>query len=83
LLGGAYELGIERATSFYREKNAVLAWEAFAKGFGPVRSLLSKLDDNDSAEFRREFESFHERHRTGAGILVPRPYVVTVGTRHK
>ena len=82
LLGDKYDLGFEQAVSFYREKSAEQAWETFAKGFGPVTSLLSRLDNDAAAEFRRDFESFHERHRTGPGILVPRPYVVTVGTRH-
>lgn len=83
LLGDKFDIGLERATSFYREKDAERAWEAFARGFGPVRSLLARLDEGAAANFRREFESFHERYRTAAGILVPRPYVVTVGRRHK
>lgn len=83
LLGDRFKLGFEQAISFYREKNTVGAWKSFSTGFGPVKSLLAKLDDDAAADFRRDFESMHERHRTGAGILVPRPYVLTAGTRHK
>ena len=83
LFGDNFDLGFEQAVSFYREKTAEQAWETFAQGFGPVRSVLASLDHEEATSFRRDFETFHEQHRTGAGILVPRPYVVTVGTRHK
>jgi ubiquinone/menaquinone biosynthesis C-methylase UbiE len=83
LLGDKYDLGFEQAVSFYREETAKQAWEAFSQGFGPVRSVLARLDQGAATAFRRDFETFHEQHRTGAGVLVPRPYVVTVGTRHK
>ena len=83
LLGDGFELGFEQAISFYRENNTARAWENFSTGFGPVKSLLAKLHDDAAAEFRRDFDAMHERHRTDAGILVPRPYVLTAGTRRK
>lgn len=81
LFGEAFDLGFEEGTSFYREPSGAAAWESFSKGFGPVVTLLEKLDAEDAARLRTEFEIFHERFRTGAGILVPREYLITVGKR--
>lgn len=83
LLGEDFNLGFEEGISFYRESNGAAAWQAFSTGFGPVVTLLGMLNDEEAARFRADFEVFHERHRTGAGILVERPYVITVGRRHQ
>jgi SAM-dependent methyltransferase len=82
LLGDSFDLGFEEGISYYREIDGAAAFKAFAVGFGPVVDLLGRLDEETADSFRREFELFHERRRTGAGILVPREYVVTVGWRH-
>ena len=81
LLGEDFDLGFEEGVSFYRESDGAAAFETFAGGFGPLVTLLEELDEEASESFRREVELLHERHRTGAGILVPRKYVVTVGRR--
>jgi SAM-dependent methyltransferase len=81
LLGDDLDLGFEEGISFYRERDGAAAFETFAGGFGPIVTLLEEIDQEASESFRREFELLHERHRTGAGILVPRKYVVTVGRR--
>ena len=82
LLGDRFDLGFEEAVSYYREADGTAAWDAFATGYGPINTLIADLDDASVASFRADFEIFHERHRTGAGILVPRPYVITTGRRH-
>jgi len=81
LLEEGFDLGFEEATSYYRESSGAAAWEMFSTGFGPVVTLLGKLDVEATQRFHADFETFHERYRTGAGILVPRPYVVTLGRR--
>jgi SAM-dependent methyltransferase len=81
LLGDDFDLGFEDGVSLYRERDGAAAFDTFAEGFGPIVALLEELDQEASESFRREFELLHERHRTGAGILVPRKYVVTVGRR--
>jgi len=81
LLGSDFDLGFEAATSFFRATDGADAWDAFRNGFGPVVALLSKLDEEGKAAFRSDFEAFHDRQRTGAGVLVPRDYVVTVGRK--
>lgn len=81
LLKDDFDLGFEQGVSFYREASGTDAWEVFATGYGPLVTLLAKLDSEATAALRREFVTFHERHRTGVGVLVPRPYVITVGRR--
>ena len=39
------------------------------------------LDDPTAERFRDDFVDFHRGYDTGVGILVPRPYVITVGRR--
>jgi SAM-dependent methyltransferase len=82
LLGDGFNLGFEEATSFYRESSGGGAWQAISSGFGPVVAALQNLDEEGAARLRFDFETFHEQYRTGAGILVPRPYVITAGRRH-
>jgi len=81
LLEEDFDLGFEEGTSYYREASGDDAWEAFATGYGPLVTLLAKLDDDAATTLRHEFVTFHERHRTGVGVLVPRPYLITVGRR--
>ena len=81
LLGEAFDLGFEQATSFYRDLDGAAAFRLFAAGFGPIVALLEGLSEETTESFRREFELLHERDRTGAGILVARDYLVTVGRR--
>jgi SAM-dependent methyltransferase len=82
LLGEDFDLGFEEGTTYYRARDGAAAFDAFASGFGPIVSLLDELDEEAAESFRREFELYHERHRTGVGVLVPREYLVTVGRRY-
>ena len=54
-------------------------WEVFSTGFGPTKMLYQATDRKD--ELRRDFIAFHEAHRTGLGIAMPREYLVVVGIR--
>lgn len=75
------EVLIEEGISLYREAHATDAWEAFATGYGPVKSLIAALSEEALASFRDDFIAFHERHRTPAGILVQRPYKIVIAKR--
>jgi SAM-dependent methyltransferase len=81
LLGGAFDLRFERATSFYREPSAEAAWETFSTGYGPTRALANSLDPERRAALREEFIAFHAGFATELGICVPRDYWLTVGVR--
>lgn len=81
LLGAHFDLAIERATSFYREPDGDAAWRTFVEGYGPLRTLMGKLDDDAQAALRRDWLAFHDGFATELGICVPRDYLVIAGTR--
>ena len=79
LLGDSFSLRFEEAISFFRPSSSVKAWDTFSTGFGPVVTLLEILPAEKAARLRHEFIAFHEAHRSDAGVLMERPYVITVG----
>ena len=81
LLGDAFQLRFERATSYYREPSAEAAWATFSTGYGPTKSLAMSLDPNRLESFRDDFIAFHQTFASELGICVPREYLLTVGVR--
>lgn len=81
LLGSAFALQFETGTSFYREPSAAAAWNTFATGYGPTRTLAEGLDAEAREDLREDFIAFHGRFTNGLGICVPRDYWVTIGVR--
>ena len=81
LLGHAFELRFEPGTSFYREPSGAAAWETFATGYGPTRTLAENLDHERRVALRDDFLAFHDGYATALGICVPRDYWVTIGVR--
>ncbi len=81
LLGAAFELRFEPATSYYREPNAAAAWSTFSTGYGPTRTLAENLSTEAREELREDFIAYHGRFTNALGICVPRDYWVTIGTR--
>lgn len=82
LLGGAFDLRFERATSFYREPSGEAAWNTFSTSYGPTKSLAANLDESGRASLRRDFIAFHDGFPTELGICVPREYLLTIGIKH-
>jgi SAM-dependent methyltransferase len=81
LLGGAFELGFEEGVSTIRLRDGAAAWELFVRGYGPVKALAESLEPARREQFRRDFEAYYERRRTGLGVSVPREYLVAAGLR--
>ncbi len=81
LLGHAFDLGFEPATSFYREPTPSAAWETFVAGYGPLRALAAGLDDVRRQRLRDDFIAFHAGFTTELGVTVPREYVMALGIR--
>jgi SAM-dependent methyltransferase len=81
LLGKAFDLGFENGTSYYREPSGQDAWQTFSEGYGPVRTLVGKLDPAQRARFEADFTAFHESFADELGITVPREYRVVHGVR--
>ncbi|MCA9672513.1 MAG: class I SAM-dependent methyltransferase [Myxococcales bacterium] len=81
LFGEHFDLAFEHGTSQYRDESGARAWQVFVDGYGPLRTLVNTLAPEQVAALRLDWERFHERYRTGLGILVPREYCVMVGQR--
>jgi hypothetical protein len=81
LLGSAFDLRFEKATSFYREPSGEEAWNTFSTGYGPTKALAGSLDETRRAQLRRDFIAFHDSFPTELGICVPREYLLSVGLR--
>ncbi|KAA0909736.1 class I SAM-dependent methyltransferase [Aquicoccus porphyridii] len=81
LLGDHFDLAFEQGTSFYREPDGEAAWRTFVEGYGPLRTLVGKLDEADARALERDFVAFHASFATDLGVCVPRDYLVAAGTR--
>lgn len=81
LLGTHFDLAFEHATSFYREPDGRAAWRTFVEGYGPLRTLAGKLDEDNRRALERDFVAFHDGFATDLGVCVPRDYLVAAGTR--
>lgn len=81
LLGNDFELTFEHGTSYYREPSGQAAWQTFYNGYGPLHTLVSKLNIDDCAELNRRFVAFHESYAGPMGPVVPRTYWVVSGVR--
>lgn len=81
LLGDRFDLGFENGTSYYREPSGQAAWQTFSEGYGPVRTLVDKLDPDQRARFEAEFTAFHDGFADELGITVPREYRIVHGVR--
>ncbi len=81
LLSDDFELRFEEGTSYYREPDGAAAWRTFSEGYGPVRTLIKKLDADQRSRFEAEFTAFHDGFADELGITVPRQYRVVEGVR--
>ena len=81
LLGQTFDLLFEPGTNHAWYDDEAAIWDWYAKGFGPVRSLLARLDTASSAALRRAVDAYHAAYRTEAGLHVERDYLVTIGRR--
>jgi ubiquinone/menaquinone biosynthesis C-methylase UbiE len=81
LLGDRFHVEFESGTSFFQPESGETAWATFSTGFGPVVTLLGVLSEDKAEALKNEFIEFHEAHRTGSGIVMPRRYVIAKAIR--
>lgn len=81
LLGETFDLIFERGASVLRMPSGKAVWDIFVSGYGPTKTLAASLDAEKRAALERDFIAMHERHRTPAGLAMPREYLVTIGVR--
>jgi SAM-dependent methyltransferase len=56
-------------------------WKLYTSSDGPARVRVASMGALDRARYRRDYIEYHERHRVGYEIRVPRRYLVTLGRR--
>jgi SAM-dependent methyltransferase len=81
LLGGDFELGFEPGVNHAYHPNVDHIWEWYARGFGPLRQLVSELDPDRRKALRRDFDAYHGQYDTPAGLHIKREYLIILGRR--
>ncbi len=82
LLGGAFDLDIERGISPLRLPNGEAYWQLFSSSYGPTRTLSESLDDDRREELHRSWVDFANTELADDGeIEHRREWVLVYGTR--
>jgi SAM-dependent methyltransferase len=82
LLGADFELEHERRTWFLTEESGEAVWELWSTAAPPFRAMLRGLDPDTLERFHEAYVEYCEDYRTpGAGVAVPRGYLLVLGRR--
>jgi SAM-dependent methyltransferase len=81
LLGGHFDLELERRESVLRADSGEDVWQLFAAEYGPTKVLADNLEDDRREELHRNFVDLHEASREDGHIAFTRTYLLAVGTR--
>jgi SAM-dependent methyltransferase len=81
LLGDAFELEFHGGDAPDRGPSGEALWEHFLSGVGPMRMLYDSLDPERREEFHRAAVEMYEEDRQGDEIVLPGPYLLTLGRR--
>jgi len=82
LLGGSFDLEIERNVSPLRLPSGEAYWELFSSSYGPTRTLSENLDDEQREELHRSWVDFVDTELAQNGeIEHQREWVLVYGTR--
>ena len=81
LLGDWFELEFEPGINNAYFDTAQDTWEWYARGFGPMSSLVSSLPPDRVAALKRDVDAYHGHYATKAGLHIKREYLVVIGRR--
>jgi SAM-dependent methyltransferase len=81
LLGGDYELQIERRTWWLSGSDGADVWEFLSASAPPIRVLLSAVGEEVGEQLRDAYVEVTERHRSDVGVRYPMEYLLVLGTR--
>ena len=81
LSGTSFELGFEQGTNCFRYASGQSAWALWKEHYGPMKSLVARLDDERREHFVRALSGWHETFATPLGYEQPRTYVIARGVR--
>jgi ubiquinone/menaquinone biosynthesis C-methylase UbiE len=79
LLGGMFELEFAEAVCPWTAKAGEAAWRLLIESDGPAREGVATLSPAEREDLKRDWIEYFERHRTPAGVSVPRPYLLILG----
>jgi ubiquinone/menaquinone biosynthesis C-methylase UbiE len=82
LLGGAFDLKIERRISRWEDESPEHAWDFYALQFGPVKTMLDNLEpDRRDAFVLAARERFEKGRQSDGSFLDEREYLLVTGIR--
>lgn len=81
LLGDAFDLEFHDGDAPDRGSSGEAIWEYLLSGVGPMRMLYDSLDPDRREEFHRAAVEMYEEDRIGDEIVIPGPYLLTLGRR--
>jgi SAM-dependent methyltransferase len=81
LLGDAFSLTFESGVSHAYHDDEDDIWNWYARGFGPLRTLVERLSPERRLDLKRDVDAYHGHYKTAAGLTVAREYLLTKGVR--
>jgi SAM-dependent methyltransferase len=81
LLGEAFDLEFHEGDAPDRGPSGEAIWEYLLAGVGPMRMLYESLEPDRREEFHRAAVEMYEEDRVGDEIVMPGPYLLTLGRR--
>lgn len=81
LLGDDFELTFSDHDIPWVAESAEELWTEMSEAFGPIVVLLRNLDEEAATRFREELTDLFGWLQTEDGVSIPRPFLLTLGTR--
>jgi len=81
LLDEPFELEIERRTWFLEGANGDEIWRLWSTSAPPFKAMVDSLEPETRDGFRRAYVEYCERFRVDDRVVVPREYLLVVGSR--
>ena len=81
LFESSFELTFEEGVSRAHFDVPDHMYDFYARGFGPLRELLTLISEDAQRAVRDDFIDVHDQCAVPAGIAISRPYLIVVGKR--
>ncbi len=81
LLGKSFEIKFEPGISNAYHANVDAIWDAYVRGFGPLRLLATTLTPERLQRLKQDVADYHRHYEVPAGLHIKREYLITIGRR--
>ncbi|SEO47604.1 class I SAM-dependent methyltransferase [Aquisalimonas asiatica] len=81
LLGDDFDLWFEPGVNHHYFDSVDDAWQWYARGFGPIKQVISQLSPDRQSAFKDAMDRYHAKFETDAGLHIRREYLVIIGRR--